>query len=139
MIKLLIKYALFGVACGCVIFVLSTIWLDLTGGSDLHFYNFTARALGAMVIGVGFSVSAVVYKFDRLAPWLQIAINTFVGFGVYFLVAFRLGLISTLSPLAIVAPIVANALIGITISLVYYLLNDREAKLINAKLKERNS
>ena len=139
MIKLLIKYALFGIACGCVIFVLLGIWADLTVAGGLHFYNFTARALGAMVIGVGFSVSAVVYTFDRLALWLQIAINALVGFGVYFLVAFRLGLISTLSPLAIVAPIVANALIGITISLVYYLLNDREAKLINAKLKERNS
>ena len=141
MIKLFIRNLIFGAVMACAVFVINGIWLDLTGSDGLQslFDNFTTRALGSMVIGAGFAGSSTVYHFERLALWLQIFINMFVGFGVYFIVGTNIGLISIESPSTIILGIAINTLIFVAIALGYYLLNVREAKVINKKLKELES
>ena len=141
MAKLLVRRLFFGIACGCVIFVINGIWTDLTRADVLSNYldSFTANALGSMVVGAAFSVSTIAYTVDRLASWLQIAINVFVGFGVYFLVAFLLGWITVVSPIIIISLVVTNAFIFVVIGIGSYLLDGREAKIINEKLKQRDS
>ena len=141
MIKLIVRYAFLGIACGCVILVIMGIRADLTRTGDTHVFadNFTTQAVSAMVIGIGFSVTSVVHKIERLATWLQTAIHLSVGFGVYLIVSFANGWLSISSPFAVIVSVAINAVLFLAIGLGYYLLNEREAKIINEKLKERNS
>jgi len=114
------------------------IGFDVSGAGELEdfFISYTAGALGSMVIGAGFSISTIVYEFDRLALWLKIIINVLVGFGIFFLVAFRIGLIAVLAPSWVIAIVIFNIIVFIAISVGYYLLSAREARSINEKLKE---
>ena len=140
MIKLIIKYLLYGIACGSVIFILRVIRIDLTGSYALQdvFDSFTIEALGSMAIGAGFAISTIGYKIDRLYLWMQIAINIFVGFGIYFLVAFFLGWSLIESPMIIISVVTVNILLFIVLGLGGYLLNIHESRAINKKLKERD-
>jgi hypothetical protein len=143
MIKLIIKQFIFGVACGSIIFAMLGILQDL-GITNLiimpnFFINFTAHALGFMAIGVAFSISSIVYNFDTLALWLKVAINVFIGLGTAVLVGFLLGVVSLESPTVIVFAVVANIFVAIAIAIGSYLLNDREAKRLNATLRKREA
>lgn len=138
MIRLIIKRVLFGIASGCVFLALTGILADAFG---MYFLagSFTVQALGFMAVGAGFSVSTIAYDIDRLVLWMQVLVNIVVGFGIFFLVSFSLGWLSIESPAAIIITVIANTLTFIAIGFGYYLLNEREAKRINAKLKERDS
>ena len=141
MIKLIIKRLLFGIAFGCVFLVMTSILADLTGAAALYGIteSFTATALAFIAVSTGFSISTIAYEFEHLALWLQIVINIVIGFGIFFLVSFHFGWISVASPVTIIVPVVLNAIIFIAIWFGYYLLNEREAKIINTKLKERDA
>jgi len=117
------------------------LFLDLTGSDRLYefFDNFTIYALGFVVISSGFSISSIVYDIDRLALWLKVSINVLVGFGIFLLVGSNIGLISFESPTNIVIYLVIAAIIFIAVCFGDYLFNGREAKKINAKLKEQDT
>jgi len=138
MIKSIIKHLLYGVTGGCTLFVMSIIFWDLTGDVRLQEFidNFTIYALAYIAIGVGFSISGMVYDTDRLALWLKISINMFVGFGIFLLVGSNVGIISFESPARIVLYVVVAVIILIVACSTDYLLSKREAKAINKKLEE---
>ena len=138
MIKSIIKYSVYGAKWGCVIFVMMGIFVDvMSGGGLTSIDNFAANAIGAMVVGAGFSVSSLAYKAKSLVLWLKVVINVLVGFGIFFPIAFRLDWISVESPRGIVI-FVAIVVIGfISFAFGDYLINGRDAKAINEKIKER--
>jgi len=141
MMKSIIKHLIYGIAGGCVLFVLCILVWDLTDSDRLYEFldNFTIYALGFIVIASGFSMSSMVYDTDRLALWLKISINLFVGLGIFFLVGSTIGIISLESPTHIAHYVATAALFFIAACLVDYLLNGREAKKINAKLREQKA
>ena len=141
MIKSIIRHLIYGVAGGCALFVVSIIFWDLTGDVRLQefFDNFTIYALTYIAVGIGFSVSGMVYDTDRLALWLKILINMFVGFGIFLLVGSNVGIISFESPARIVLYVVVAVIILIVACSTDYLLSKREAKAINKKLEEGDS
>ena len=140
MIKSIIRHLIYGITGGCALFVMSIIYWDLSGYDAMlqaFFDNFTIYAIGYIVIGTGFSVSSVVYEIERIALWLKIAINAFVGFGIFFVVGSNIGIISLKSPTWVGIYIAIATVIFIVVCIGDYLLNGREAKRINAKLRER--
>ena len=141
MIKTILKYLLFGAAVGCILFVLDMIRLDLMEANGLQnrLDNFTIYAIGSMAMGTGFGGGAIIYKFEHLALWVQIAINLFVGFVIYFIIGFGIGIISLESPISVILNVFVNSFIFIVLlALVSFLFSVREAKVINKKLKECN-
>jgi len=141
MTKSVIKHLIYGIAGGCVFFVAWIIVMDLAGADRLQesFENVTIYALGFIVMASGFSMSAIVYDIDRLAMWLKIVVNVFVGFGIFFLVGHTTGLISLESLTNIVIYVVTAVILFIAVCFGDYLFNRREAKAINKKLKEDDS
>ena len=142
MIRKIIRLFLDGIAFSCVILVIIGLALNLGIFVLLPYFlpyffdNFAVYALASFSIGVAFSVSTIVYDIDALALWLKIAINIFIGFGTVFLAGFYIGVISVQAPITIIFAIVANTVIFILSTLGSYLLDERDAKKINAKLKE---
>jgi len=92
-----------------------------------------------VVSAVGFSTSSIVYEIDRLALWLKVSINAVVGFGIFFFVGSNIGIISFESLINIAISVVIAVIIFIIVCFGDYLFNGREAKKINAKLRERES
>ena len=138
--KLFVQYLIFGATWGCVIFVMIGIFVDvMSGGGVTSVNNFTGNAIGAMVVGAGFCVSSLVYKIDRLVLWLKVVINMLVGFGIFFPIAFRLDWISMESPYRIIIFVIIMVIVFIAFTLGDYLINGRDAKAINKKIRERDS
>ena len=137
MIKQIIKRLIYGIVGGCTFVVMNLIIVDLTNSSELPImlHNFTMDALGNIVVAIGFAMGSIVFEMERLAMWLKISINAFVGFGVLALARLYFGITPVLSP-AIVLLAVA---IFLTVVIGDYLLNGREAKKINAKLREQEA
>jgi len=141
MLRSIVKHLIYGIAGGCVLFVMSIIVWDLMGSDRLYEFldHFTVYALGYVVISSGFAMSGMVYDSDRLALWLKLSINLFVGFGIFFFVGSRIGLISLESLANIVIYVVTAAILFIAVCFGDYLFHKQEADAINKKLKEGDS
>lgn len=137
MIKKIIKLFFQGAAFGSVILVIIGIFHSLEIFTLLPYFfdDFAVYALACIAIGVAFSVSSIVYDIDAPALWLKVVINVFAGFGTVFLTGFFVGLIYLQSPSTVIFAFAANIVIYIVIALGDYLLNGRDAKKINAKLR----
>jgi len=138
MIKSIIKHLIYGLAGGSLLLVIYIMLMDLSDADGLYafFDNFTVNALGFLAIAVGFSMSAIVYDFERPALWLKISINVFVGFGIFFIVGIYIGIISLESPTWILVSVVIAVIIFFVAYFTDYLFSKREAKAINKKLRE---
>jgi len=139
MIKLILKYLLYGIAWGALWFVMVCIIMDLFSPVTLQYMlqNFTLHALGSIAIGIACATTSIVYTLERLRRWQQVLIHATVGLGVYLPVAFGLGWLPAGSPLAILFSIGTSIIIFILIWSCFYLYHKHEAKAINKKLKER--
>jgi len=136
--KLIGSYLIFGATWGCVIFVMTFILADFMSDGALVIDNFTANAVGAMVTGAAFCVSSLVYKIDSIVLWLKVVINVLVGFGVFLPIAFGLGWISIESPSGIIIFVAIVVILFVAIAFGDYLINGRDAKKINAKLRKQD-
>jgi hypothetical protein len=139
MIKLIIKYLFNGIAWGSVWFIVIGIIYDTFSPEVMQglMENFTIHAVGSIIIGIGSATTPIVYEFDRLRRWLQVAIHAGVGLGTYFTVAFTLGWLPMASSAAIVFSVVSGVMVFFAIWTGFYLYGKHEAKKINEKLKER--
>ena len=139
MIKTIIKHLIYGIAGGCILFVMWIIFMDLVGYEGLQnfFDHFTVNALSFIAIGAGFSMSSLVHEIKRLSLWLKIAINALVGFSIFFLVGHNTGLLSVESLINIVFYAAIAAVLFIAVWFGDYLINRRDAKKMNEKVKER--
>ena len=138
MIKSIMKHLIYGLAGGSLLLVIYIILMDLShaGGLYAFFDNFTINALGFLAIAVGFSMSAIIYDFERPALWQKISLNVLVGFGIFFLVGFYIGIISIQSPIWIVVSVVIAFILFFIAYFIDYLFSKREARAINKKLRE---
>jgi len=101
--------------------------------------NFTIHVLGSIIIGIGNASTPIVYEIDRMRRWQQIAIHAVIGLGTFFVVAFSLGWLPTVSPIAIVFSLVSGVLIFFVIWLGFYMYSKHEVAKINYKIREQNS
>lgn len=134
------EYLWRGISWGCTFFVFTCLVSALMGNAlflTAVMSNFPKQALCAMLTGIACASSAVVYTFEKLPRVLQVSLHFAIGLGGYFLVA----LWAQWIPLeAGTGPVLLFAAIGVFtfagIWLGFYLHNRREAKKLNAKLKE---
>jgi len=138
MIKLIVKYLIIGVAWGCFAFVANYILLDLTGSDHLLsiYENPTANALGLIVVCIGFFGGGIVYEIERLGLLLKLAIHIAVGTGLFLLVGFNIGWLTTENPAMIAFNIVFNVLILSVVWIASYFYDKRKVEKINQKLIE---
>ena len=141
MYKIVLRKIIKGMLYGCAMFVAALIFIDICFDNSLSVlpHQYTRIAIGAVIVGVGFVCSSLIYDEDRI-PFvvrglIQLVICAGVllvgyfisggipdgaGFGVgviYFLVEMGFGVILWLG------------------NFIYFL---REARAIKKRLKERN-
>lgn len=141
MYKIVLRKIIKGMLYGCAMFVAALIFIDICFDNSLSVlpHQYTRIAIGAVIVGVGFVCSSLIYDEDRI-PFavrglIQLVICAGVllvgyfisggipdgaGFGVgviYFLVEMGFGVILWLG------------------NFIYFL---REARAIKIRLKERN-
>lgn len=140
-IKLAIKYILFGISVGCTFFVIMCLSYSIWGGEDILMLitkDFTRQSVGAMIIGVACGSTSIIYQFDRPSYFLKILIHFCVGMGVFYPIAICLGWIPFYPGRIIITILQFLSSCGIFLAIwsCFYLFNRNEAKRINKRLKE---
>lgn len=139
--KLVVKYILNGISSGCTFFVIMCLFCFVRGGEALLmpiFKDFARQSVGAMIVGIACSGTAVVYQFHRLSRLVQTIIHFCVGIGVFFPTAIYLGWIPFYPDRIIytILQFLLSCSIFMAIWFCFYLYNRKEAKRINERLRE---
>lgn len=137
-----IKIALFGIAIGLSIFVIIGIAFDIAYGGTFTLINwrFTKMAVGAMLVGIGFSVPSMIYESEKLPYGIKVLFHMGIGCTVMLVTALLVGWIPLgagwkICMFAVAAEILAAFLIW-RCFLTYY---KKMAKQMNQKIKEKDS
>lgn len=139
MIKRVFNYLFYGIGWGCTCFVvINCIGVIIAGNDWLKpvMDNFLAQALGSVFVGICCATSAIVYTFEKLARWKQIAIHFAVGLTGYIATAYKLMWIPVQGIGYGAIFIIIAVLIFTAIWFCFYMFNKQEAKKMNARLKE---
>ena len=131
-----------GISIGCLILVfLEMIFFTLGGEFETAItHNFIAQAIGSMIVGAGFCVPALVYSKKNLSMGIKVLIHMGTGFIVYFIVAFSLKWIDIKHGLvAVIIDVIIAVVFAFLIWFCFYLYNKKQAKIINNKIKEKQS
>lgn len=140
MMKKIMLYILRGIGMGCAFFTLSGIIFDIIfkGSFLLDHWYYTKMTIGSMITGVAFYVPALVYQNEKLSKGLQVLIHIGIGLLTYISVGCYVGWIPLQAGAwAVVGAIVSVVAISFLIWFGFYLYYKKEAKRINAKLKEK--
>ncbi len=113
MVRLILKYLLFGVMWGWGFFVAICLILDLSGIGipDVVLDNFSMNVLASTIVGIGFGTTAIVYRIERLSLWQQTLIHFGVGMPTYFLVAYNMGWFPSMPTYAVIVTIVLAVMV----------------------------
>jgi hypothetical protein len=137
--KTTLKNILTGIGLGSALFAISGIVFDCiySGNFQLSNWLYTKMAVGAMLIGLGFSVPSAIYDNDKLSLGIQTLIHMGIGCTVLLIVAFNVGWI----PLAAgwvtcVLTVLGQLLIAFLIWLVFVLYYKRMAKKMNDRIDQ---
>lgn len=139
-IKLGIKYILYGISLGCTFFVIMCLSFSAGGGEDILMTisrDFVRQSVGAMIVGIACGGASIVYQFDRPSVFFKIMIHFCVGMGVFYPVSIYLGWIPFYPDRIIFTVLQFLSACGIfmIIWLCFYLFNRNEAKRINKRLR----
>lgn len=140
-VRLVIKYLLYGISLGCTFFVLMCLSFSVGGGDEFLkeiCRDFTRQSLGATAVGIACGGTTVVYQLDRLSRFAKVAVHFCVGMGVFYPVAISLGWIPFFPDR--IGTTILQFLFSCSIFMViwfgFYLFNRNEARRINKRLKE---
>ena len=142
MIKLLFKYAMYGIAVGCFYIVAGLIIVDLFWPDALYTFmqqNFTLSVLSGLVISALSSAGAIIYTFEHINFILQLSIHTITVLTAALAIGFWQGWFFIGSPVSIAAWAGIWLLIFFATWLCFYLWGNHEVNKINKKIKERDS
>lgn len=139
-VKLAVKYILYGISIGCTFFVIMCLSYSVFGGEALLmqiFKDFARQSIGAMLVGIACGGTAIVYQFDRPSYLVKVIIHFCIGMGVFYFTAVYLGWIPIHhNRIIMVVQFLFSCGIFMAIWFCFYLFNRNEAKRINKKLKE---
>ncbi len=136
--KKVIGMSLFGIALGCTIFTIVGVFFDITyqGNFSLLNWSYTKMAIGAMLVGVGFTTPAIVYENKKLHYALKVLIHMGIGCTVFLVVAFCVGWIPVAYGWKTCAVAIAGYLLfSFFIWRCFASYSRHEAKIINEKIK----
>ncbi|MDD6207383.1 MAG: DUF3021 domain-containing protein [Clostridiales bacterium] len=91
--KNLLKDTLIGIGIACIIFTVFGTIFDVAnkGTFSMEHYMFTKQALGAVIVGIGFSLPSGIYRSDKLPFALQVLFHMGIGCAIYIITAFKVG------------------------------------------------
>ena len=140
--KNIIRNVLFGIAWGCTFFVIMGI-IFATKDVDASMFSgkeYIKQALCAMVVGVGFSLPALIYNNEKMAKGLQVLIHMGTGLVIYFVVAFYAKWIPVEQGISITIFTVLTAIIlAFVIWFCFYMHYKNQAKEMNQKIREKQN
>ena len=140
--KTMWKNILLGIGLGSAVFVLMGIVFDILSGGEfrLSAWSYTKMAMGAMLVGIGFSVPSVIYENEKLSLGIQTLIHMGVGCTIFVVVAFVVGWIPLTAGWRVgVMTVLGQWLAAFVLWLMFALYYKRMAKKMNAKIhRERN-
>lgn len=137
-----LKIALLGIAIGLSVFVIIGIALDIAYGGTFTLVNwrFTKMAIGAMVVGVGFSVPSIIYENEKLPYGIKVLIHMGIGCTVMLVTALLVGWIPLEAGLKICAfAVVSEILAAFLIWLCFAVYYKKMANQMNQRIKEKDS
>lgn len=140
-VKLITKYIVFGISCGCTILVLNCLISSIIGERELLnliMADFTKQSIGFMLVGIASCSPAFVYQLDYLSEITKIIIHFCIGMAVFYPIAIYLGWIPFYPDQIVYTIIQFLILCGIFFIIwsCFYFFNRNEAKKINNKLRE---
>ena len=138
--KAILRRVLFGILLGSVMFALTGIVFDVVnaGRFALENWSYTKMAIGAMVVGIGFSVPSGVYDNEKLAFGMQALIHMGIGCLVYLVTAWLVGWIPVgMGWPAVVLTILGQLLVAFLIWMGFVLHYKRLASRMSAKIREK--
>ena len=132
-----LKNILLGICLGSALFVVTGVVFDVinSGNFQLSNWAYTKMAIGAIVVGMGFSVPSKIYDNDKLSLGIQTLIHMGIGCTVFVIVAFAVGWIPTAAGwLTCVLVILGQLLISFLIWMVFAFYYRKMAKRMNEKI-----
>lgn len=139
--KIIVKHLLLGVAFECIAFVANAVLYYLSGFYLIPYIleRPTANAISLIVIGIGFFGGGMVYEIERLSFVLKLVIHLAVGIGIFLIVAFSIGWLSTDNPVNVMFNIFFNASILFIFWVVCYIRDKNEVQNINKMIARKNA
>lgn len=143
-VKLVVKYILYGISLGCTSFVVMCLSYFAWGGEEYLApicRDFARQSVGAMIVGIACGGTSIVYQFERPSVLLKIIIHFCVGMGVFYPVGISLGWIPFYPDRIVLTALQFLFSCGMfmVIWFCFYLFNRNEAKRINKRLRELES
>lgn len=135
--KATLKNILTGIGLGSALFAIAGITFDViySGNFQLSNWLYTKMAIGAMLVGVGFSVPSAIYNNDKLSLGIQTLIHMGIGCTVLLFVAFYVGWIPLAAGwVACVLAVLGELLVAFLIWLAFAFYYKRMAKRMNDKI-----
>ena len=139
--KDLIKHLFQGISLGLAFFVSISVLMDyINNGTFLmENWSFTKMAIGSVIVGIGFSVPALIYKSPKIPYGLQILIHMGIGCSVMLITAFCVGWIPTgLGIKGILISIIIEMISAFIIWFAFSLYYKQEARKINEQIDKLN-
>lgn len=139
--ELVIKRVIKGLLYGCAMFVCALVFIDICLDNSLSVlpHQYTRIAVGAMLVGVGFMMSSLIYDEDRIPFVVRGLIQLIICAAVLFICFFVSGGIPDGTGFGTGAIFfLVEMCFGIIIWGCNFIFFLREARLIKKKLKEQN-
>ena len=137
--KEFLRYLLYGILAGNSALVANVILAEITESGLKNFVleNFIFSAIIFMVAGIGIVTSCIVYTFDRLNKFQQVAIHFAVSLCACMVVAFALDIFPMDSPTNIATILLSFIFTFFALWYALYLYEKRVAKKVNDMLRKR--
>ena len=130
-----------GMALGCLMNVfVCIVGVLITGSEDFLTQTktgYVAQAITGMIVGIGWSVPAIVYQFEKISLKLKVLIHMGTGFLVFFPLASYAGWIPTEAGMgAVIVSLIFMVGFAFLIWAGFYFYSKDQAKIMNQKIRE---
>jgi hypothetical protein len=91
--KNILKVSLGGIATAWAVFTIIGVIMDISNGGTLiePAYAYSKMAIGAMIVGLGFSIPSIIYDSERLSMVIKVIVHMSIGCTIMLITAFVVG------------------------------------------------
>lgn len=136
---IILKYLFRGIVWGCTYFVFFCLFAFFWQGKVFLLgilEYFPEHAFGAMLVGIGYGSTSIVYQWEHPSLIMKAIIHFFVGTSVFFVVASHLAWIPLPTDRYIILELLVSCITFAAVWAGFYLFGCKEAKEINDRLQE---
>lgn len=130
-----------GISGALSLFSIFIMLYDVCGGNELIFENgfYTKMFIGAIIVGIGFSLPGVVYENENMPYVMRFIIHMGVGCTIFVITGFAVGWIPRGNNLwAGVGVVLAGILIALFLWFCFWWYYKQEVRKIDEKIKKVN-